>query len=127
MTPEIKSLLAIVRQLERAEEEYPRLAAPDGTVAVNIADLRHVIDSYDRMRDTLALGTQNWAVCHYGSEPMKGDTIYAVDASGGRGKDVAYLGCGEHAHAAAGAIVAAHNAALAELAPYGMARRGGAA
>lgn len=39
------ALSRVKAALERAEEELPRLAAPDGTVAVSITDLRAIISA----------------------------------------------------------------------------------
>lgn len=103
----VQALFRIVQALERAEHEYPLLAAPDGTVAVQIEDLRAVIDHMDEMRDTLALGRSYWRTRWYGSPPGRGSSIVTeTDAT------VAYLGDAEGIHDEAGKIVAAHNAAL---------------
>jgi hypothetical protein len=111
------ALRRVVQSLERAESELSQLAAPDGTVAIQIDDLRSVIKQMDRMRDTLALGQQFWAERWYGSEPERGSAICAVSRTGGAGELIAYLGGDEKTHAAAGLIVAAHNAALNEFLP----------
>jgi hypothetical protein len=116
--PQVARALAIGRveaACKRGEEELSELAAPDGTVAVQIDDLRTLLNAYDEISLVVACGKQRWSVCHYGSEPMKGDHIYALTEHGGRGETVAYLGHGEHAHEAAGAIVLAHNAGLDAL------------
>lgn len=110
------ALRRVVLSLERAEEELPKLAAPDGTVAVNIDDLRSVIIQMDRMRDTLALGKQFWTANWYGSDPGKGSSIWTVGEHGERQEMLVHVGPDEAAHKAAGIIVAAHNAALNEAA-----------
>ncbi len=40
---ELAALGRVQSALERAEHEYPILAAPDGTVSVDIDDLKHVL------------------------------------------------------------------------------------
>lgn len=112
----VKALFRVVAALERAEQELPQLAAPDGTVAVGIEDLRAVIDTMDAMRDTLALGRSFWRGRWYGSPPMRGSSIVTE-----RGETIAYLGGNEETHGEVGKIVAAHNAALNEAAKAGAA------
>lgn len=110
MKPAHASILASRRvreALERAEVEYNYLASPDGTVAVQIEDLRSVIDQMDMMRDTLALGQMAWRGNWYGSPPFKGSSIVTE-----RGDVVAYLGGDEETHREVGKVVAAHNAAI---------------
>lgn len=113
------ALRRVIVALERAENEYSKLAAPDGSVAVDIDDLRSVITQMDRMRDTLALGRQYWIERWYGSEPERGSAICIVGPTdrSGHGELLAYLGGDETTHKAVGIIVAAHNAALDDLAP----------
>lgn len=106
---DVVALRDIRARLERAESEHPHLAAPDGTVAVDIEQLRIVVDAFDRMRDTLALGKMEWRGCWYGSPPFKGSSIVTEG-----GDTLAYLGGNEETHSEVGKIVAAHNAALAE-------------
>lgn len=103
----VAALFRVTAALERAEHEYPLLAAPDGNVAVQIEDLRAVLEEMDRMRDTLALGQSFWRERWYGSEPGRGSSIVTE-----RGETIAYLGGNEETHAEARKVVAAHNAAL---------------
>lgn len=112
-TPEITPAARIARALERAEAELPMLAAPDGTVAVQIEDLRAFVTDRQGLRDLLALGQRDWAARWYGSEPMKGSHIHTVTEHGGYGEVVAFVGATEAHHAEADKIVAAHNAFLA--------------
>jgi hypothetical protein len=44
----------IDERCRQAEEEYPKLAAPDGTVAVQIDDLRAFLNAYDQLLLDLA-------------------------------------------------------------------------
>lgn len=106
------ALKRVCEALERAEQELPHLAAPDGTVAVNIADLRAVIDRLDQMRDTLALGKQLWTGRWNGSEPERGSAVWAVGPHGFATEQIAYIGGDEKTHDAVGQLVAAHNASL---------------
>jgi hypothetical protein len=103
----VKALRRVRDALDRAEAEYPILAAPDGTVAVSIVDLRTVLQEMDRMRDTLALGRQEWRERWYGSPPERGSSIVTV-----RGDLVAYVGGDQDTHDAVSQIVATHNASL---------------
>lgn len=114
---ERQALARVVANLERAEEELSQLAAPDGSVAINIDDLRSVIKQMDYMRDTLALGKREWVERWYGSEPERGSSVCAVSKSGGHGELIAYLGGDDKTHIAVGRLVLAHNAALAALSP----------
>lgn len=102
----VAAILRVCNALKRAEEEYPQLAAPDGTVAVQIEDLRLLIDHLDEMRDTLAFGQMAWRSRWYGSPPMRGSSIVTEN-----GATIAYLGGNEETHSEVGKIVAAHNAA----------------
>ena len=111
---ERQALMRVRANLERAEAELSELAAPDGSVAIQIDDLRSVITQMDRMRDTLALGKRFWIERWHGSEPQRGSAICAVNKHGGHGVLIAYLGGDENTHKAALALVSAHNAALAE-------------
>lgn len=111
------ALQRVEAALVRAETEEPQLAAPDGTVSVQIDDLRSTLAQMDRMRDTLALGKQFWRERWYGSEPERGSAICVVGRDGGHGELLAYLGGDEKTHHAVQSVVAAHNAALAALAP----------
>lgn len=111
-----RSALTRVRQaLDRAEAELPQLAAADGTVAVHIDDLRAVITQMDRMRDTLALGRQDWIARWYGSEPQRGSSICAVDQLGCHGEMIAHLGGDEEIHKLAQKLVSMHNSMLATV------------
>lgn len=112
---ERQALARVVANLERAEEELSQLAAPDGSVAINIDDLRSVIKQMDYMRDTLALGKREWVERWYGLEPERGSSVCAVSKSGGHGELIAYLGGDDKTHIAVGRLVLAHNAALAAL------------
>ncbi len=98
--------------LERAEAELPHLAAPDGTVAIAIDDLRAVIDEMTAMRDKLALGKRHWLPRWYGSQPGRGSSVCAVTEHGMHGEVIAYLGGDAETHKEVGKLVAAHNAAL---------------
>lgn len=107
-TPQSRAALSRLRsRLAQAEAEYPHLAAPDGTVAVAIEDLRTLFEMFDEMRDTLALGREEWRQRWYGSPPMRGSSVVTVT-----GATIAYLGGNEETHAEVGKIVAAHNASL---------------
>ena len=108
----IHAYRAIRAALARAEDEYPRLAAPDGTVAVKIEHLRAITDETESMMNVLALGRRRWIGRWYGSEPDRGQSIHVVNAHGGHGELVAYLGDAKGIHEAADALIAAHNAAL---------------
>lgn len=104
---QVKALFRVRSALDRAEEEQPLLAAPDGTVAVSIVDLRSMFEQMDAMRDTLALGRQEWRERWYGSPPQQGSSIVTT-----RGALVAYIGGNEETHSAVSQVVAAHNASL---------------
>lgn len=106
---DVGAVSRIVAALEQAEHEGPLLAAPDGTVAVKIEDLRAMVDKMDHMRDTLALGKMFWRERWYGSAPFKGSSIVTEG-----GQTIAYLGGNEETHSEVSKIVAAHNAALNE-------------
>ena len=76
------ALKRICEDLERAESELPQLAAPDGTVAIQIDDLRAVINMMDELRDTIALGRRQWTERWNGSPPERGSAIWSVDEYG---------------------------------------------
>jgi hypothetical protein len=97
--------------VERAEQEEPQLAAPDGTVAIQINDLRALIDTMDDMRDTLAMGKMHWRARWYGSEPERGSAIVTAEPNGNL---VAYFGGDENTHRAVQRVVSTHNAMLVE-------------
>jgi hypothetical protein len=103
----VKALFRVKKALMRAREEYPILAAPDGTVTVSIVDLACVLEQMDGMRNTLALSGSSWRERWNGSPPQRGSSIETDE-----GALVAYLGGDEDTHAAAGQIVLAHNAAM---------------
>lgn len=104
---ETKALFRVIRSLERAEEEQPILAAPDGTVAVGVVDLRTVIGMMDRMRDLIALTPTDWRERWYGSPPFQGSSIVTKS-----GDLVAYLGGNEETHETTRKVVSAHNLSL---------------
>jgi hypothetical protein len=108
----VQAIFRVVAALERAEQEHPHLAAPDGTVAVQIEDLRALVDQLDEQRDTLALGRSFWRERWYGSAPERGSSIVTE-----RGATVAYLGGNEETHDEVRKVVAAHNAALNAVQP----------
>lgn len=112
---ERSALTRVCAALQRGETELPQRAAPDGTVAIQIDDLRAVITQMDRMRDTLARGRKEWIERWYGSEPQRGSAICAVGLHGGHGETIAYLGGDEETHALAHKLVAMHNSTLATL------------
>lgn len=109
---EVMAISRVLAALERAETELPQLAAPDGTVAVNIDDLRAFIARYQRMQNTLAMGKRYWIERWYGSDPERGSAICVATDHGGQGAVLAYLGGDEETHRAVSKVVAAHNAAL---------------
>lgn len=104
--------------LERAEAELPHLAAPDGTVAIAIDDLRAVIDEMTAMRDTLALGKRHWRERWYGSDPQRGSSVCATTEHGLHGEVIAYLGGDEETHKEVRKLVLAHNAAMMQAGPH---------
>lgn len=106
------ALKRVCEALEQAESEMPHIAAPDGTIAVQIDDLRAVISMLDHLRDTLALGKQEWASRWNGSPPEQGSAVWAVSEHGQRTRQIAYLGGDEATHKAVQSLVAAHNASL---------------
>jgi hypothetical protein len=112
---ERSALSRVCKALERAEAELPQLAAPDGTVALQIDDLRAVITQMDRMRDTLALSRKEWIERWYGSEPQRGSSICTVGKHGGHGETIAYLGGDEETHKLAQKLVSIHNSMLATV------------
>lgn len=108
------ALKRIRAELDRAESELPQLAAPDGTVAVQIDDLRAVITMMDELRDTIALGKRQWTERWNGSQPAQGSAIWSVDEYGRATQMLAYFGGDEATHDAVSRIVALHNARLIE-------------
>lgn len=103
------ALRLVINALERAEKEFPVLAAPDGKVTVDILALRSVIQQMDAMRDIIALAPTAWRARWYGSPPQHGSSIITE-----RGDLIAYFGGNEDTHTAAGIIVSAHNLAMAQ-------------
>lgn len=100
---------------ERGESEHPHLAAPDGTVAVQIDDLRALLNEESRLRDFIALAKAEWTCCWYGSDPGRGSSIWTVNKHGARSEMVAHFGDAEGVHDAVRTIVSMHNAALAQV------------
>ena len=108
----VNAIQRIDATLKRSEQEAPYLAAPDGTVAVQIDDLRALLNDYHAMAQTIATGRQQWSARWYGSAPMKGSHIHTVTETGQYGRMIAYIGPDKEHHAVAGRLVEAHNAML---------------
>lgn len=98
--------------LERAEEEYPHLAAPDGRVSVEIKHLRAILEETRSIVDIIAQGRRRWIGRWYGSGPERGQSVHTVTDHGTHGEMIAYLGDADGVHEAADTLILAHNAAL---------------
>lgn len=110
--PTYKSVIDIRRRLEQAEDELPRLAAPDGRVAIPIDALRALMDEFAEMQNMLALGKRAWIERWYGSDPERGSAICIATEFGAHGELLAHFGGDQKTHDAVTKVVSAHNAAV---------------
>jgi hypothetical protein len=101
----------------QAEEEYPQLAAPDGTVAVQIDDLRALLNAYDQVLLDCNKAQQLWAARWYGSPPMRGSTLMTLTEHGSYGQEIAYFGDADGVHKLVSHVAFLHNQALNESNP----------